>query len=403
MPIVELPNGSEIEFPEGMSANEIGRVLFENSQPGRMLHRMFNPSFLEPYRAPMREMALDVLPGTGHVRSVNRMEQMLERFKNPQTSTFGKYVTGADMALEGAGLAADVVPALKTAGAAIGTGLSLFPMMSRYGGELTPLQRALRHQLGKITYHGSPHRFAPEPGFPLGRFKHEMMGTGEGAQMYGHGTYLADVPDTAKSYIPRDFDAEDMLMAQYKMAESIDDMTGMEIFERAMLHDTSDEIAEFFDDPDVAPYHNKSDINKALKRLKKIEKQSTGFLYEVDLPDDEIAKMLDWDAPVEFDDPLTQQILEDFPDELDDISEITGAPGSGYEGQPETGGAIYQWLSAKLGGPEQASAYLNDAGYPGIKYFDQHSRDAAEGTRNYVVFDEDIMRIMKRNNEQISR
>jgi hypothetical protein len=39
---------------------------------------------------------------------------------------------------------------------------------------------------------------------------------------------------------------------------------------------------------------------------------------------------------------------------------------------------------------------LQDAGVPGIKYLDQGSRGAGEGSRNFVVFDPRIIDIMKR-------
>jgi hypothetical protein len=35
-------------------------------------------------------------------------------------------------------------------------------------------------------------------------------------------------------------------------------------------------------------------------------------------------------------------------------------------------------------------------GIPGIKYLDQGSRGAGQGTRNFVVFDENIPKILKR-------
>ena len=48
--------------------------------------------------------------------------------------------------------------------------------------------------------------------------------------------------------------------------------------------------------------------------------------------------------------------------------------------------------------PQQfASKYLNEIGIPGIKYYDGMSRSAGEGTRNYVVFDDTLPKILKRN------
>ena len=42
------------------------------------------------------------------------------------------------------------------------------------------------------TYHGSPHKFDT--------FDSSKIGTGEGAQAYGHGLYLAEAPDVARTY-----------------------------------------------------------------------------------------------------------------------------------------------------------------------------------------------------------
>jgi len=42
------------------------------------------------------------------------------------------------------------------------------------------------------------------------------------------------------------------------------------------------------------------------------------------------------------------------------------------------------------------SQFLNAAGIPGIKYLDQGSRSAGEGSRNYVVFDDSLIKILKK-------
>ena len=43
-----------------------------------------------------------------------------------------------------------------------------------------------------------------------------------------------------------------------------------------------------------------------------------------------------------------------------------------------------------------ASERLRDAGVPGIQYLDAGSRAAGEGSRNYVMFRDDIIDILKR-------
>ena len=60
------------------------------------------------------------------------------------------------------------------------------------------------------------------------------------------------------------------------------------------------------------------------------------------------------------------------------------------------GGSVYRDLSRMLGSDAEASKVLNQAGIPGIRYLDAGSRDTGKGTRNFVVFDEDIVKILNR-------
>ena len=46
--------------------------------------------------------------------------------------------------------------------------------------------------LGMTAWHGSPHKFD--------KFSLDKIGTGEGAQAYGHGLYLSEAPDVAQTY-----------------------------------------------------------------------------------------------------------------------------------------------------------------------------------------------------------
>jgi hypothetical protein len=61
--------------------------------------------------------------------------------------------------------------------------------------KMTPLEQGMQlvgGGIGATAWHGSPHLFD--------KFKNEAIGTGEGAQAYGHGLYLAENPDVAKTY-----------------------------------------------------------------------------------------------------------------------------------------------------------------------------------------------------------
>ena len=54
------------------------------------------------------------------------------------------------------------------------------------------MNAGMRGQLGATVWHGSPHKFDA--------FDASKIGTGEGAQMYGHGIYAAENPAVAKQY-----------------------------------------------------------------------------------------------------------------------------------------------------------------------------------------------------------
>jgi len=64
-------------------------------------------------------------------------------------------------------------------------GMAAESYMNKIGG-LIPLD----------VYHGTPHRFPPTANNPLGEFDASKIGTGEGAQAYGHGLYLAENPQS---------------------------------------------------------------------------------------------------------------------------------------------------------------------------------------------------------------
>jgi hypothetical protein len=49
-----------------------------------------------------------------------------------------------------------------------------------------------------------------------------------------------------------------------------------------------------------------------------------------------------------------------------------------------------------LGSDERGSSLLKEAGIPGVRYLDGNSRTAGKGSRNFVVFDDSILKILKR-------
>jgi len=205
------------------------------------------------------------------------------------------------------------------------------------------------------VYHGSPHKFS--------QFDASKIGTGEGAQAYGHGLYLADQPSVAKNYMPKAQVVYNSPMHGGKNAVMIGNET-------VSIHDTADAA------------------NKALGRTK------AGNLYKVDLPDEMIPKMLDWDKPLSQQPESVRRALANAPFEIKGIGDISGRDllemahgyaGAGNGGMPGTN---------TQGGAE----LLRSLGIPGIRYLDQGSRSSGKGTYNYVVFpgEEKALKILGR-------
>lgn len=352
-----------------------------------------------------------------------------------------------------------------------------------------PLPGSPASQEGMVGWHGSPTRFEPErlvmmpsgelkfikgtggklpeipegaeliQDFPAGRFSMDKIGTGEGRQAFGYGLYFAESKGVAGSYMnvamPSGVFWDEPLSGQkgivdilekraertgdysLTLSELPDDATGVELYKYASQILDTDDLGKFMDELGVQP----------------------GNIYEVDIPDESIAKMLDWDKPLsEQPDVIQQRIAElldsddmvaskvreemvyddwkgtgydaefdedvgayvaydsnaeivregfgdivsaDSPEELmDEIAEILNIQ---FEYHSPTGGDVLKAVQDATGGPEAASRWLNDKGIPGIKYLDQQSRSAGEGTRNIVLFDEKLATITKVNDEPVKQ
>ena len=207
--------------------------------------------------------------------------------------------------------------------------------------------------VGMIAYHGTPHLIKD-------KFDLNKVGTGEGAQAYGHGMYFAESPEVAKTYRQQVVDANSLNANSGKSYNSIQD---------------------FFDDVAV----------------------DKGNLYKVDIPDAFIPKMLDYDKPLSQQPKAVQEALAKY-DPM-----MYSPKGNDYDAN-ELGQSIYQRLiQANVqkfgygGNSKRASDDLNALGIKGIRYLDQASRGAKTGTSNYVVFDPTDVKILELNNQPISR
>lgn len=272
------------------------------------------------------------------------------------------------------------------------TGLGLLPFMP-----------------GMTVFHGSPHK-------GIKQFDMNKVGTGEGAQAYGHGLYFAENPEVAGWYVKSTSATRDKPAFRGK---AIEEIPGSEGAVAAQLHSNMNDLRlgdelrrtrlEDFD-PDIRFNTAKKRLRDYLSQNNQLEElrylddmkaedfgvlKHEGQLYKVDIPDDQIAKMLDWDAPLKDQPDSVKKAMDTLLSQLsanDKQYLLQMESRRGQFGNP-TAGDIYQRLSVLKGGQREASEALNAVGIPGLKYHDQGSRDAG-GTRNLVVFDDKLPKIL---------
>ena len=237
------------------------------------------------------------------------------------------------------------------------------------------------------AYHGSPHDFD--------RFDFSHIGSGEGAQAYGRGGYFAEREGIAKGYRDRlssgDYgfrSADDVFYETEQMARLAADELGVRLDDEVdrdgweWAFKNFAEQGQFHDHPGQSKeFHDAYEMARRAIEDAGLQRQAPGSMYEVEInatPDE----MLDWDEPLASQSEYV----------LDRIVSVS-APGLGHDA---TGKDLYRAL-AKEYGDGVAAEILRDAGVKGIRYLDAGSRVRDEGlTRNFVVFDDSIVDILRK-------
>lgn len=230
------------------------------------------------------------------------------------------------------------------------------------------------------VYHGTPHRFPATEANPLGEFDASKIGTGEGAQAYGHGIYLAEAPGTAEIY--KRALAEDVVAVdgnRIAAKRSVDARRDPEsIAVNALISAQSGQV----DDPFATAmqrlggkYGPRNEYDaKAIEvirnwRNKGAKIEEGGVMYKADLPDEMIDRMLDYDKPINE----HSQVVLDALEKAGINTQSAMRAGQMIEGQ---------------------EAHLAKFGIPGIIYREGRGK----GPRNFVVFpgEEKKVRILER-------
>ncbi len=247
---------------------------------------------------------------------------------------------------------------------------------------------------GIKAYHGSPHDFE--------RFDMSKIGTGEGAQVYGHGLYFAENPAVAAEYKKALTKWSGAVEIQTpSRAGFLDDSPStFERFFAARFREHQGDLTATKDAlmQDLRAHPGDKTIQAAIDFANtkdaqfNIRDHAPGKTYEVSINADP-EHFLDWDKPLsEQSDAVKKAVSSLLPNEPD-LHEMYGSTVAdllrGTEYDPQIG-------PRAANSPEYATEALRAAGIKGIRYKDQGSRGAEGGTHNYVVFDDKIIDILKK-------
>ena len=284
------------------------------------------------------------------------------------------------------------------------------------------------------TYHGSQASFD--------KFDHSFMGSGEGAQAYGWGTYVSEVEGIAKAYAKQNTakrnteytvakrayeDAEteyknltnyiadsELNINMYNIPSLENNKKKLEMYkEKGIQHwvevyeqrvergeKTIKEERERIEEYKLKQKEAYKLMDEAKKKLDSIEKTKRN-LYSVDIPDDTGRNYIGWDEPLGA--AKIMRLPKVFKADgweykkvgMYDTYKIDGNEHEVWlEPSLTTGKELYRDLTNALGSDKAASEFLSKAGFVGVKVIAQRNTGGnKKGKMNYVIFDENNAQI----------
>jgi hypothetical protein len=246
---------------------------------------------------------------------------------------------------------------------------------------------------GIRAYHGSPHSFD--------KFSSENIGTGEGAQAFGHGLYFAEEEAVAKAY-------RDALKG--RMVTTSDGVTktyGQHITEvedaiRAAHPNLNPDniraaaksvVDDNLTDADVEGMGQWEGVYKSGIVANKNAQASKGSMYEVKI-DAAAEDFLNWQTPLRE----QKKLLSALDDQYGDHEIVLQQLGLDIKNETPTGGDLAMALGMTRGGQTAPPRLLTDAGLKGVKYPAAFTRQKSPDKQsfNYVIFDDRLISISKK-------
>lgn len=322
---------------------------------------------------------------------------MMPRATTPRQETAGMEELGGYMTPATAKvLKPAATGVVRMAGQEINAGLTGQPTRSLLG-TITPKPKLLD------VYHGTPHTLPPTERNPLGEFDASKIGTGEGAQAYGYGIYTAEAPAVANEYKKALSNPEVVLPNGTRITNPVAG-SGEDVakawLEEAYLNKDKNPFETAIQK--ISKLRNSANspaqFDEAVNVLKNWQNQGAkvdlgGNLYKVDLPDEKIATMLDWDKPLS---QQSAQVKEAFKNIEQDLPSI---PNFDLKKWMETDPLASTWHNVLARDlkvePSKISELLQNKGVAGIKYFDELSRRPGVASMTQAQIDARISSLKK--------
>lgn len=255
------------------------------------------------------------------------------------------------------------------------------------------------------VYHGA--------GASFDHFDHSFMGSGEGAQAFGWGTYVTEVPGIANEYSKASsyrklvspqklyFKNEEVDSASYapwmvahktleKYGKDFD--KAFKVLEEKHQQYIKDNVSILVGDSDEKRHSAYSSAIEVLKEEQKnpgslvfepaVFEERERNLYVVEIPKDDGDNYLNWDSP------MSNVKYEKLSKLLSGKKLLVPAN--------RRGSALYNKLAKSLGSQKNASLMLSSLGFVGIKYpANYRSGGRKDGALNYVIFKKQMQKFMR--------
>ena len=246
------------------------------------------------------------------------------------------------------------------------------------------------------VYHGSGAKFDA--------FDHSFMGTGEGAQAYGWGSYVTEVEGIGKTYAyatsTQIFKGRFGEFYLRRLRQAISEGRSFEEEKKTLLDMHSDMYKKAIKDRGAY-----SEFISDYEKLSQIEENDLPQrnLYTVEIPDNTGNNYLDWEKSmseeqIKMVDSLSEKegygriMFDDFQQlkkHRDDLKMSDTAMSKGA--------FLYVQLTRMLGSDKAASEFLSRAGFVGISYPAQSTTGGrSDNAKNYVIFNEKDLEIKDR-------